>query len=272
MCRKLALAATALMLAEVLAAAPAQAAWGLKSTPPAQAANAAQSAQTSAKAAPNPKATPQERQAAERLEPLARAAFWAAQVSADSKDAEAGVKLAAALRALARYPEAFQAAQKVLVYQPKNVEALLETARVAIAEGQGFYAVDPTRKAEVLAPRDWRIPSLQGVALEQSERPVEALAAHRRALALAPDNAVVLSNLAMFYAAQGDKAQAEVLLRKAVALPGAGLQVRQNLAIVLGFQGKLAEAEQLQREDLPPQMAANNLAYLKAAAEAAPTR
>jgi Flp pilus assembly protein TadD len=268
MCRKLALAATTLILAPMaLGGSPAWAAWGAKATAPSQ---AAALPSESAKPAPNPKATPQERLAAERLEPLARAAFWTAQVSADPKDAEAGVKLSSALRAMGRYPEAFQAAQKVLLYQPKNIEALLETARTAIAENQGFYAVDPTRKAEALAPRDWRAPSLQGVAMEQADRPVEALAAHRRALAIAPNNPVVLSNAAMFYAVQGDKAQAEIMLRKAVSQPGASLQVRQNLAIVLGLEGKLAEAEALQREDLPPQMAANNLAYLKAAAGAEP--
>ena len=48
-------------------------------------------------------------------------------------------------------------------------------------------------------------------------------------------------------------------------LPGATVKVRQNLALVLGLEGKFAEAEAIQREDLPPQMADNNLAYLKAA-------
>jgi Flp pilus assembly protein TadD len=69
----------------------------------------------------------------------------------------------------------------------------------------------------------------------------------------------------MFYAAQGDKAQAETLLRKAVSRPDASLQVRQNLALVLGLQGKMAEAEQIERENLPPKMAQANLDYFKAA-------
>ena len=40
----------------------------------------------------------------------------------------------------------------------------------------------------------------------------------------------------------------------------------ETQALVLGLEGKLDEAEQIQRQDLPPQMADNNLAYLKAAA------
>ena len=202
---------------------------------------------------------------ADRLEPLARAAFWASQVDADPKDAEAGVKLANSLRALGRYDEAARAADQVLVMQPHNVEALLEKARTALAAGQGFYAIDPTRQALQAAPKDWRPATLLGVALEQAERPAEALEAHRKAMQMAPDNAVVLSNAAMFYATQGDKAQAETLLRKAVAKPDATLQVRQNLALVLGLQGKLAEAEKIEREDLPPQMVQANLDYFKAA-------
>ncbi|MEI9891596.1 MAG: tetratricopeptide repeat protein, partial [Caulobacteraceae bacterium] len=187
-------------------------------------------------------------------------------VDADPKDAEAGVKLASALRAIGRYPEAYDAAQAVLVTQPGNVEALLETARAAIAGAEGFYAIEPARKAMQASPKDWRAASLLAVGLDQAKRPAEAMEAHRKAMQMAPQNPLVLSNAALFYAAQGDRAQAETLLRKAVTLPGATVQVRQNLALVLGLQGKLAEAERIERQDLPPKMAEANLDYLKAAA------
>jgi Flp pilus assembly protein TadD len=252
MCRKLASAATALMLPLLIAGA------ALADSRPAAA---------PAQAAP-PRASAAERAAAERMDALGRAAFWAAQVNADPRDADAGVKLAAALRALGRDQEAYDAAAQVLVIQPDNIEALLETARVAIADGQGFFAVAPALRAEKLAPKDWRGPTLLGVAYEQTSRPADALAAHRLAVKLAPDNPTVLSNMAMFYAGQGDRAQAEALLRHAASRPDAPLQVRQNLALILGLEGKMAEAEQIQRQDLPPQMVANNLAYLKAASDA----
>jgi Flp pilus assembly protein TadD len=268
MCRKRALAATAQMMTpKLLACGLATAA--LLAAFPALASGAkpkAQAAATPADTAPaRPKATPEVRAEAERLEPLARAAFWASQVDADPKDAEAGIKLSSALRAMARYDEAAQAVEAVLVLQPQNLEALLERARVAVARGQGFYAIEPVRKAMQIAPKDWRAATLLAVAMDQAQRPDEALAAHRKAMEIAPDNAVVLSNAAMFYAAQGDKAEAETLLRKAAAEPDATLQVRQNLALVLGLQGKLAEAEKIERENLPPQMAQANLDYFKAA-------
>jgi Flp pilus assembly protein TadD len=269
MCRNRVLAATALMIAPLLlGASPALAAGPAKAVSPPATGTATSQSPDSAK--PNVKATPQERAAADRLEPLARSAFWASQVDADPKDVEAGLKLASSLRALGRYQEAYDAAQRVLAVQPKNVEALLEQARVCISDDQGFFAVAPARQAMLIAPKDWRAPSLLAVGLEQAGRYTEALAAHGQAMALAPRNPVVLSNAAMFYASQGDKAEAEVLLRKAVAQPGASLQVRQNLALILGLEGKMAESEQIQRQDLPPQMADNNLAYLRAASAAAP--
>lgn len=222
--------------------------------------------------APARRANLAERAAAERLEPLARAAFWGHEAERDPTDAQAGVAFASALRALGRFPEARQAADRVLVIDPRNAPALLEAARSAIAANQGFYALDYLKRAEVLAPRDWRPVSLSGVALDQIERVDEARAAFDRALALSPDNPAVLSNLALSYATRGDPDRAEALMRRAAAQPGASVQERQNLALVLGLQGRYAEAETLMRQDLPPELAANNLAYVRSLAGRAPAR
>jgi Flp pilus assembly protein TadD len=227
-----------------------------------------------AKPAPAPKpakATPEQRAEIERLDPLARAAFWAREVDADQTDADARLKLAKALRALGKYEEAGENADQLLVMQPNNYEALLESARDRIAQNHGFYAIDPAQRAAALQPRDWRPVSLQAIAFEQSDRDSEALAAHQKALALAPNNPATLSNLGMYFATHGDQAQAEVLLRRAADAPGAGAQERQNLALVLGMEGRIEEAERLERQDLPPQTVSNNLAYLHAAADLTPS-
>ena len=230
----------------------------------------AAAAPSSVAAPPKPaKASPEQRAAAERADPLGRAAFWAREADVDPTDADARLKLAKALRALGKFEEAGQAADQLLVMQPNNYEALLESARAKIAANQGFYAIDDAQRAEALAPRDWRPVSLLAVALEQAERGPEALAAHERALTLAPDNPATLTNLGMYYATHGDPSRAEPLLRQAVAAPGAGPQERQNLALVLGMQGRFDEAERLARQDLPPTTVDNNLAYLHAASDPA---
>jgi Flp pilus assembly protein TadD len=239
---------------------------------PAPAAAPAQPASPAAAPAAPRKATAAERAEAERLDPLARAAFWAHEVEVDGRDVQASVRLAVALRALGRNEEASVAVAKVLVIDPDDREALMEQARDFVAGGQGFYAIEPLKKLQARDARDWRIPSLMGVALEQVSREDEAEGAWRQALALSPDNPAVLSNLAMHEAAKGRIAEAETLLRKAAAQPAASLQVRQNLALVLGLQGKLAEAEQLQRQDLPPELADANMAYLRAASAGGGTR
>lgn len=247
--------------------APALAGQEKAKAPPAPSAAAAPAAQAMQKA------TPAQRIEAERLDPLARAAFWAHEIETDPRDLEAGVKLSSALRVLGRNEEAITSAQRVLVIEPENREALLETAKGFLASGAGFYAVGPLTRLRELDAKDWRYPSLLGVAYEQVSREEDALAAWALALKLSPDNPAVLSNQAMHFAAKGDAVQAEALLRKAAGQPGASLQVRQNLSLILGLQGKLDEAEKIQRQDLPPELAEANMAYLRGAAgKTAPLR
>lgn len=213
-------------------------------------------------AAPS-KATPQQRAEADRLEPVARVAFWTREFNADPKDLEAGVKLSQALRAVGRYAEAADSAGQLLTVRPGYGPALMEMARAEISADRGFYAIKALKQASALDPRDWRPWSLLGVAYEQNEQPDLARAAHEQAVRLGPDSPQALSNYALFRAMHGEPQAAEAMLRKAVASPGAGAPERQNLALVLGLEGKLAEAEQLIRTDLPPEAADTNLAYLR---------
>ena len=277
MCAKRLCAATALATMLAVAAAGPAFAWpfGGKSDKPAATAKPAPAKAGTAKAADAKapalkRSSAADRAAADRLDPLGAATFWAGEVQLDPTDAEAGLKLSAALRNIGRYEEAAQAAQRVLVMGPTNVDAILELSRSRIAADQGFYAIESLKQAQALKPKDWRAPSLMGIALEQARRPDEARAAHELAVSLAPDSPAALSNMALFKAGQGDREGAEVMLRRAVSLPGATARERQNLALVLGLQGKIAEAEKLMRQDLPPQAADSNLAYLKASTAPAP--
>ena len=101
-----------------------------------------------------------------------------------------GIKLAKALRALGRYDEAGQTADQVLVMQPGNYEALLESARDQ--DRRATRASTPSidgaarrgHRAQGLAPGQPAGDGARAVGTRQ-----EALAAHQKALALAPDNA-----------------------------------------------------------------------------------
>ncbi|MBN9464784.1 tetratricopeptide repeat protein [Brevundimonas sp.] len=222
------------------------------------------STQTATAPAVRTPASAQTRAAYDRMDALSRSVFWANEQEIDPADPVAGVRLAQALRELGRYDQAAEAAQATLTVQPANLEAMLELGRSHIARGQAFYGVAPLEQARALAPRDWRPWSLLGVAYEQVNRFDDARAAWNQALILSPDNPDVLTNAAMAAMTHGDAPGAEALLRRAAAQPNASGQVRQNLAMALGLQGKMGEAEQILRRELPPQLAEQNLAWLRA--------
>jgi len=216
-------------------------------------------------------------EAALRSDPLSQAAFFGNQFDNDPTNAQTGLYLSNALRALGRYAEAADTAHRVLLFAPDNSDVLIAAARAHIADNNAFYAIDPLQHDLELKPKDWQAWSLLGVAYDQTKRPEDAQSAWAKALALSPNNPAVLANMAMAKVTRGDFAGAEPLLRTAVAQPGATVQVRQNLALVLGLQGKMPEAESLLRRDLPPQQADAALAWLQQAssgqgtAQAAPT-
>ena len=209
-------------------------------------------------------ATPEQRAAVERMDPLTRSVFWAREQQASPHDPLAGVKTAQALRELGQFDQAAATAQGVLMAQPRNVEAMLEVGRAHIARGQGFYGIAALEQARELAPQDWRPLSLLGVAYHQVKRTDDAREAWNTGLSLSPDNPEILTNAAMAQTEAGDAAGAETLLRRAAAQPGASAKIRLNLALVLGLQGKTDEAERIIRRDLPPELAERNLAWLKA--------
>ncbi len=210
-------------------------------------------------------ATEAEIQSALRADPLTQSAFFANQYDHDPMNARIGLYLSNALRAMGRPAEAADAAHRVLLFAPDNMDALLSAARAHIADNNAFYAIDPLEHAITLKPKDWQAYSLIGVAYDQVKRTADAQTAWATALQLSPNNPAVLTNMAMSKAEDGDFAGAEPLLRTAVAQSGATLQIRQNLALILGLEGKMAEAEQLLRRDLPPEQADANLAWLQQA-------
>ena len=266
MCMKPTSAATVLAGLMLFAASTPAAAWpfgGDKAAAKPAAAAPATPAATPASTGMS-RASPAERAAADRLDPVAKVSFWTRETTADPTDADAGVALAASLRALGRWDEAADAAGHVLSLKPKYGPALFEFARAKISANQGFYAIKPLQAAASLDARDARPWWLLGIAYEQNEQPDLARAAYEQALKLAPDSPPALSNYALFRATHGEPQAAEQMLRKAVAQPGASAAERQNLALVLGLQGKIGEAERLIRQDLPPEVANTNLAYLRA--------
>lgn len=220
--------------------------------------------QPAAAPAPRVPASAEVRAAYERTDPLMRSTFWAEQAEINPMDPVAGVRAAQALREMGQYDQSVDMAQRVLLVQPANYDAMLEVGRGHIARGQAFYGIDALEQAARLRRDDWRPWSLLGTAYEQVRRGEDARTAWAHALSLSPDNPDVLANMAVAAMSKGDNASAEPLLRTAAAQPGASLRIRLNLAMVLGLNGKMGEAEQILRRALPPEQADQNLAWLRA--------
>ena len=197
-------------------------------------------------------ASAEQRAQAARLDPLARAVFWANEVTIAPTDVAAHLQLARAQRELRRFEEAATSSQQALILDPSSRDGQMELARVHIARGHAFYAIAPLEQARAAHPNDWEVASLLGVALDQVSRFDEARAAWAQALALSPENPAVLTNMAM-------------------SLSGATLQMRVNLALMIGLQGRVAEAEAMLRRDLPPEMVEQNLSWLRRTSSTTPS-
>jgi hypothetical protein len=157
MCRTRAFAATAALLAFALAGEAHAWPFGKKDKPVAEAdAKPKQGGFTNlpepdAPVAATP-ATPAERAAAMRQSPLAQAAFWTREFELNGADAEAGVRLAAALRAMGQNAEAAETAERVLIVKPDHVEALTSSPGRASPSARASTRSRPLKRVQQLQP------------------------------------------------------------------------------------------------------------------------
>ena len=153
--------------------------------------------------------------------------------------------------------------RKLAIAYPKDRDVLAAYGKALAGAGQLEPALDAIRRAQTPEYPDWRLASAEGAILDQLGKKAEARAQYRKALDLKPDEPSVLSNLGMSYVLEGDLPMAETYLRKATQSPAADSRVRQNLALVVGLQGRFDEAEQIASNELSPDQAKANIAYLR---------
>jgi Flp pilus assembly protein TadD len=191
------------------------------------------------------------------------AAVWGERYRTNTKDAEAAIRYAQALRATEQRGQAAAVLEQASMENPQN-KALLGAFGRALADvGRYEQALDVLSRAHTPDQPDWHILNVQGAVLDQVGRHDEARRHYASALKIKPDDPSVLSNLGLSYTLTNDLKRAEETLRRATMQPGAAPKVRQNLALVIGLQGRFAEAEQIVRADLPPAEAEANVAYLR---------
>lgn len=179
------------------------------------------------------------------------------------KDRNAGLNYANVLRMTGRNEQALAVMQQVAINFPSDREVLAAYGKAQAAAGQLEQALNTIGRAQTPDRPDWRLRSAEGAILDQLGRPQEARQRYREALDIQPNEPSVLSNLGMSYLLAKDLKTAETYLRSAAEQPGADSGVRQNLALAVGLQGRFAEAEKIARQELAPQQAEANVAYLR---------
>jgi Flp pilus assembly protein TadD len=175
----------------------------------------------------------------------------------------AAMAYARALRETDQRAQAAAVLEQAAIHHPQYKPLLGAYGRALADAGRYKEALAVLNNAHTPDAPDWHILSAEGAVLDQLGRHDEARRYYMTALAAAPNEPSVLSNLGLSYALSHDLKNAEATLRKAVALPGAKEKARQNLALVVGLQGRFDEADKIARADLPPDEAAANVAYLR---------
>jgi Flp pilus assembly protein TadD len=219
---------------------------------------ACQTTQSNAPADAYAMATPQSEAEAKGV-----VATWGERYRANPKDPAVAINYAHGLRATGQRRQAAAVLEQATIQNPNNSEVLGAFGRALADVGNYQQALDVLSRAHTPDRPDWRILSVQGAVLDQMGRHDEAQRYYATALKIVPDEPSVLSNLGLSYALSKDLVRAEMTLRRALSRPKADPKIRQNLALVIGLQGRFAEAESIARADLPPEIAATNVSYLR---------
>ncbi len=190
-------------------------------------------------------------------------AVWGPRYKANTGDPEAAKAYARALRATGQRAQAVAVLQQASIRHPHNMSLLGAYGRALADAGRFPEALDALGRAHTPDNPDWRILNAQGAVLDEMGRHREAQRHYSAALKIVPNEPSVMSNLGLSYALERNLQRAETTLRQAAAQPTASPKVRQNLALVVGLEGRFAEAERIASADLPPDEAADNVAYLR---------
>lgn len=194
---------------------------------------------------------------------MAQMTYWGSIYDGLPDNLEAAVNYGRSLRYVGRAKESVKVLSSAVVNHPKDPTVLAEYGKSLTAAGRAAEGLNFLTQANQRRSGDWANLSAEGVTLDRLGRHDQAVSRYEAALKASPNNPSILNNWALSRALAGDLEQAERLLRQAVLVPDAGVQVRQNLALILGLQGNFAEASLYAEVDLPPEIVAGNMDYIR---------
>lgn len=194
------------------------------------------------------------------------AKYWETEVQAAPRDRAAALSLVRALRRSNACGRAGAYFDKMRADTPRDTAVLLEAGKCHLVSGR-FGAAQAAFEAAVKADgKSWEAESMLGTALDYEDRSSDALIHHDRAVALAPRNAVALSNKGLSLALGGHLDQALAVTRQAATQPGAPARVRANLALLEAVAGNGDVAAMIARQESEPDQETQRLLQRIAAA------
>lgn len=208
-------------------------------------------------------ASAEEREAANRADPLTRANFWGKEYQKDPQSLENALEFAGALRAIGSQERAIDVVSKTLIVHPGNADLLMMSGRILMSQGNHEAARASFEQVTLGAPERADGWAALGTALDQLEMHRQAQMTYQRALSIEPGRVTTLTNYGLSLLLSGDLAGAEAQLRAAAAQPGAGARVTENLALVIGLQGRFDEMKEVSAQNAPDKVAEQNAALLR---------
>jgi len=213
--------------------------------------------------AANKPASPEERAAANRADPLTRANFWAKENLKDGEDLTVSLEFARALREIGSHERALDVLSRALIVHPESADALMLLGRIQMALGDVPTAGRVFHRATEVAPERAETWAALGTTFDREGQHKLAQTAYQRALELEPLRTTTLTNYGLSLVLTGDLPGAEAKLRQAAANADAGARVTENLALVLGLQGKFEDMKTVSGAAAPEQVVDQNVALLQ---------
>lgn len=216
-------------------------------------------------------ASAEEREAANRADPLTRANFWGKEYQKDPQSVENALQFADALRAIGSQDRAIDVVSKTLILHPGHADLLMMSGRILMAQGNHEVARASFEQVTRTAPGRADGWAALGTAFDQMEMHRQAQTSYQRALSIEPGRVTTLTNYGLSLLLSGDLEGAEAQLRAAAAQPGAGARVTENLALVIGLQGRFDEMKEVSAQNAPDKVAEQNAALLRGLVQPART-
>ncbi len=205
-------------------------------------------------------------------EAMREVSAWSSAYQRSPDDRQVIIGFANALRRNGQSEQAMAVLRAAIIKHGSDRDIASAYGKILAINGNLQEALNVLQNAQTPANPDWRLLSAEGAVHDQMGNPQRARALYNQALKIVPEEPTVLNNLGLSFLLAGQAPDAEYYLRRAAASPRADSRIRQNLALALGLQGKFAEAQQVALNELDPQQAEANMAYLRAVLAAQKTR